>query len=283
MRTKLLISIIFAGIINPYLFCQEQIPPKNTKEDIPQLIQDLGDSDIITNYYAGRKIKKIGKDAVPYLIKALDSPKGKIRIASIFLLEQIKDPRAIPEFIRIFKDKSREEKERAASALALGRIDAKESSTFLIDGLSEDSDTIKSACAMSLGMLKEEKAVPRLIELTKDKEKEIGKISLRSLKQIGDRGIPEIEKLLKEGSMEEKFLSLEILGEIKSEKSIDILRKALKDENKYIAICSAYILSVIGNNEGNEIAKKLVKDTDPKIKVLAVKTLENITNNGGTK
>lgn len=281
---KNLVLIIFL-LISFFLFSNNKtISSEDTSsETIIKLIEELGDSDFLTNYYAGRKILKMGKEAVPYLIKALDHDNGRIRLASIILLEQMKDKRAIPEFMRVFKEKNRKERERTAVALALGRMEAKEALDLLIEGLSENSTTIKSACIMSLGMLKEEKAVPYLIKFVKDKEESISKISMRALQSIGDKGIPEIEKLIDKGSFEEKLISLEILGNIKSEKSVEVLKKVLRNDNKYLAISSAYILSTIGEKEGKEIAINLMKDKDPKIRELAVRTLENIEKLGVQK
>lgn len=277
---KVIICLLF---IFSFVFCEGE--NKKLEENISELIEELGDSDIITNYQAGRKILKIGEPAIPYLIKSLNHEKGRVRFTSIILLEQLKAKEAIPEFIKIFKDKNRKERERTASALALGRLEAKEASPILIEGLSEESSSIKSACIISVGMLKEEKAVPYLLKYVKDKEKQIGNIALRALKEIGDKGIPEIEKIIENGKFEEKLTAIQVLGEIRSEESINLLKKLLKSENKYLSISSAYVLSTIGKNDGKEIAEKLVKDRDPKIKALAIETLQNIEKieNGGEK
>ncbi len=257
---------------------------ENTASDtIQQIIEELGDADFLTNYYAGRKIIKIGKEASPYLIKALDHDKGKIRLAAIVLLEQMKETKAIPEFIRIFKDGHRKEREKAAVCLALGRLGAKEASDVLIKGLSDDSSTIKMACATSLGMLKEEKAVPYLVKYAQDKESEVGKVCLRALQSIGDKAIPELEKLLQQGVFEEKLLALEMLGNLKSESSMEVLKKVLKSDNKYLAISSAYVLSTLECSAGKEVALKLLNDAEQKVKTLAAKTLENIEKIGRRK
>ena len=275
-KIKNIFSLFFLFGLIPFLSLAQEKQIPEIKENIPKLIEELGDSDIITNYYAGRKLVKIGKEAVPYLIKALDSENGRIRISSIIILDQIKDERAIPEFIRILKDEKRKDREKSACALSLGKMKAKEASDVLIQNLSDSSNTLKIACIMALGELKEEKAIPYLLKLTKDNEEAIKKASISALKSIGEIGIPVYEKIIEDGSFEEKILAIEILGEIKSEKSIELLKKILKSENKYLSISSAYILSSIGNTEGEAVANKFKKDTDPKVRTLAQQTLENI-------
>jgi HEAT repeat protein len=275
-KIKNIFFLFFLFGLIPFLSLAQEKQIPEIKENIPKLIEELGDSDIITNYYAGRKLVKIGKEAVPYLIKALDSENGRIRISSIIILDQIKDERAIPEFIRILKDEKRKDRERSACALSLGKMKAKEASDVLIQNLSDSSNTLKIACIMALGELKEEKAIPYLLKLTKDNEEAIKKASISALKSIGEIGIPVYEKIIEDGSFEEKILAIEILGEIKSEKSIELLKKILKSENKYLSISSAYILSSIGNTEGEAVANKFKKDTDPKVRTLAQQTLENI-------
>ena len=275
-KIKNIFFLFFLFGLIPFLSLAQEKQIPEIKENIPKLIEELGDSDIITNYYAGRKLVKIGKEAVPYLIKALDSENGRIRISSIIILDQIKDERAIPEFIRILKDEKRKDREKSACALSLGKMKAKEASDVLIQNLSDSSNTLKIACIMALGELKEEKAIPYLLKLTKDNEEAIKKASISALKSIGEIGIPVYEKIIEDGSFEEKILAIEILGEIKSEKSIELLKKILKSENKYLSISSAYILSSIGNTEGEAVANKFKKDTDPKVRTLAQQTLENI-------
>jgi len=271
------IFLIFLLLVFPLICQSENFTQKSTK-DINELIEKLGSSDIIENYQAGKEIIKEGETAIPYLIKSLNHQKSKIRFASIILLEQLKAKESIPEFINILKDKSRKDKERTACALALGRLNAKDTSDVLIETLNDDSTSIKTACIVSLGMLKEEKAVPYLLRYVKDKEKQIGQVTLKALKEIGDNGVPKLEEIFERGEFEEKLLALEVLGEIKSEKSIEFLKKTMKNENKYLSISSAYILSSIGKSDGKEVAKKLLNDKDPKIKTLADKTLQNIKN-----
>ena len=44
---------------------------ENLQQEINQLIKELAEGDIIEQYQAGRKLKKIGSPAVPALINAL--------------------------------------------------------------------------------------------------------------------------------------------------------------------------------------------------------------------
>jgi len=275
MKRNLIFLLFFSFPL--LIFSQSSTTNTETSiQNISQLIEELGDSDFLTNYYAGRKILKFEKEAVPELIKALNHKKGKVRIGAIILLEQIKDERAGPEFIKIVKDKNKKNNERTICAFALGRMKIKEASPVLIECLSEDNTELKSACIIALGSLKEEKAVPYLMKFLNDKEDEIKRLSLRALKDIGENSIPEIEKMVNEGTFEEKLQALQLLGEIKGEKSVELLKKLLKNNDKYIAISSAYILSTIGNIEGEEIATKMKKDPDSKIRTLSIQTLENI-------
>jgi len=276
--------VIFLTSLTP-LYCQSSQTNTETQINIPQLIDELAESDFIVNYYAGKKIIKAGSKAIPELIKALDHKKGKVRIASIFLLEQINDKSAIPSLIKVVSNETRKENERAAAAMALGRMGSKESSEILIKYLSDDSNTLKMACIISLGMLKEEKAVPHLAKLTRDKNEQIRKFSIQSIRSIGNKAIQELEKTIQDGSLEEKLLSLEVLSYINNEQSYESLKKFMNSSDKYVAISSAYILSTIGKSEGKEIATKLKNDPDPKIKVIAVETLKNIEKleKGGIK
>ncbi len=288
MKHKILFLTLIV-LFGSFSLARAEVPTKTTsekeiqKQEILGLIQELGESDIIANYQAGRKLLKLKKEAVPFLIKGLNDNKGRIRFASIILLEQIGDKRAIPSFIKIFEDKKRKRKERMATALALGRMEAKGAGDVLISGLSEPSNSIQGASAVALGMLKEERAVPQLLQLLESKKEEIKKCALRALEAIGDEGIEELEKMVKEGSLSEQFLSLQVLGKINSEKSVKLLCETLKNEDKHISLSAAYVLSELGISDGKEVAEKNLTSKDPKIRMLSVKTLENLKKGKATK
>lgn len=270
--------LIFISFACPNIFADNL--PETQDTQILQLIEELSDSDIIANYYTGRKLLKIGKPAVSHLIKALNHDKSRIRFASIILLEQLKDTSASSELVKVFQDNKKSDRERAAASIALGRLGAKEYSKILVEGLNEKSNTVKNACAASLGVLKEGEAIPPLLKiLAENKESESGKVTMRIIKMIGDNGIPQLEEILKEGKFDEQMLAIEVLGEIGSKNSKNLLTNILKNENKYLSISSAYVLSVAGESNGKETAEKHLKDSDLKIRMLAIKTLENISKN----
>ena len=63
----LLFLLLFPATLIPEGTNHKKIPQKN----IQQLIEELGDSDFITNYQAGKKILKTGKEAIPEFINIL--------------------------------------------------------------------------------------------------------------------------------------------------------------------------------------------------------------------
>ena len=106
------LSLIPASPAAPTANPQSLPPPGSPAEvsnDVPTLIRQLGDGDFRTREAATRKLREIGKSAVPALREALASNDPEVCSRADSLLRQIERPRIPPGWFRNFTDWRRRE------------------------------------------------------------------------------------------------------------------------------------------------------------------------------
>ncbi|MBI3150981.1 MAG: HEAT repeat domain-containing protein, partial [Chloroflexi bacterium] len=76
------------------------------EDAVEALIQALADEDALTAGLAGNARVKIGKSAVPSLLKVMNEARPGIRIAALRTLAEIRDHRAIPIMMKCMSEES---------------------------------------------------------------------------------------------------------------------------------------------------------------------------------
>ena len=117
-------------------------PEKNlvpSEEEFGSLVEALADSDGVVRHAAREQLERIGRPAVPFLIKALESPSEHARWESAKALKEIRDPRAASALVSTLEDDKSAVRWLAATALInLGR----DALAPLLRGLEGHSDSI---------------------------------------------------------------------------------------------------------------------------------------------
>ena len=99
---------------------QVQASPDTT--DLEALIRELDNRDVTVREEARRTLQRMGREATPALIEALDDPHERVRWEAAQALRRIKDPRAARALIEATEDDEPAVRWLAARALvALGR------------------------------------------------------------------------------------------------------------------------------------------------------------------
>lgn len=248
---------------------------KSLQKEINGLIEQLAEGDIIDQYKAGRKLKKIGKPAVPALIDAIKGDNKRLRKAAMIVLGQIKDKSTVPVLIEEL-EKTKDKKMRAGLIIILGRMGDKRATPTLMKALNEESEEVVAAAAYSLGKLKEEKATSLLIPLLSHSSEYIRQTVTKAIEKIGDKSIPILIKDMEQRPLNTRYLIVNILGKIGGEQAVDTLLETLKDNNEYIRLSSAHALSELGNNRGYNLAIQYLNHSRPEYQFLAIKTLEKL-------
>lgn len=111
--------------------------------------------------------------AASKLIELLDASASVIKKEAIIALNHIKDPRAIPHFIRKLKDGNKEVRMVAAVALGNTQKSDPEIVEALAQSLTDASWEVRSSVCSSLANLKAEEAVDGMINLLSDDNEEL--------------------------------------------------------------------------------------------------------------
>jgi len=204
---------------------------------IPPLIAATGIVDQEDTRLAAKEaLIKIGPPAVAQLIAALEDANHLIRMNAADALGEIRDPRANPPLLaHLEKDAHR--LVRIAAAYALGKIGKKESVPLLMAVLAEEDKDLREGAAVSLGLLKDGRAVQPLGTLLDDDTWAVREQAAEALGRIGaadPKGAGATARILLEaklasnqaGTREAAALALGRLADPQAEPA---LQKALAD------------------------------------------------------
>ena len=122
----------------------------------------------------------------------------EVKIIAIQLLGEAKDPKALDVLLRIFNSSARNMQcpaIRSYTALALGALGKRPGvAEALTKGMYDPELLTREASIRSLGIIRDEKAFPKLVPLLYDKSVAIRLSAIKALENIGDRrAIPALE------------------------------------------------------------------------------------------
>ncbi len=157
-------------------------------------------------------------------------------------------------------------------AMALGRLQYKNSESYLLNLLNgnEPSNT-KAAAILALGKIKSKNAIPLLIQYLKTYPDKLSENSYIALKEINDPVI--IEKIFPLFDTEKKEIQLlvvDILAEIKSEQTKKIAYKKFKENNQNNIATLSLLLGKLKYKEATkEIETLLLNQQSPDREIIA--------------
>jgi HEAT repeat protein len=138
------------------------------KPAIPTLTDLLHQPD--TAYVSASALARIGPEALPPLIRALDSPHPEVRAAAVSVLGTVESDMAmiLPALHRGLRDSDTHVRIGAVGSLgALGRSDPQAVLSALITGVGDSNVAVRSYAADALGRLGSDArpAIPELLKL----------------------------------------------------------------------------------------------------------------------
>ena len=238
---------------------------------------------------------KLGKTAVPALIKALKDSDKDVRKAAAEALGKIGDKSAVPALIKALKDGYWQV--RTAAAAALGKIGDKSAVPALIEALKDKDSDVRTAAAEALGTIGDTRAVPALIEALKDWRSVSTAAAAAALKKM-DEFTPErqaiyyafsgnVEESVKLGEIAvpalveaikaERYVreNIRALGLIKDERALPTI---LRNITKYASAVEA--TSMFGDKSLSETIVAVMKNTDKSIRIAAKNALRQLKTYG---
>lgn len=216
---------------------------------IPTLVAAVSDSFFDVRAAAVIALGKVGeKSEIPAIMKAFRDENKQVRESACLALGILGDPEPIPQLVEIMNDSADGkrllgrsnilDRTRAFSAIALGLIGMNnlEGSQAVLEPLlkildqKEAAQDIPVAAITALGIMKAEKAVPRLLDIIKDPSvEELQRAhAVIALLKIGDKQvIPIIQQLTRDKDVQVRRSAIITLGRLadsEDKASINILR-----------------------------------------------------------
>ena len=207
------------------------------------------------------------KEAVPVLIEMLNTKKSRLKNALTIALGRIGDSRSLDPLLKILKD---DENVKVSAAKALGDLGCKEAIEPLIEILKDNDVEARGAAAISLGQLKDKKALGNLTEsLEQDEDVNVRRLAAIAIGEIGDAN--PVAVLIKK--LEDQFMNVSTsaadalikIGDPSIKPLIEVIENRL----------AADALIKIGEPAIDELIK-LLKDDSEKRREIAAKCLGRI-------
>ena len=266
---------------------------------VPGLIEILENktSDIDLREAAANALCEIrDSSAVPALIDALvDDPEMYVRLTAAKALGLIGDARAVPVLVGTMLN-VRWHLLRRAAVWALGEIGDITTLADLLDALNDDDEQVRRDAALVIikiwkphalkealwhrdwrvreaavwayGQSKYSGAVPSLIELLYDEERNVRLSVVKALGHIGDpRAVPGLLQCIQiERDEQVLILSIVALGEIGNAEAVETLTDRLVNGDETFREATAKALGSIGHHSALE-SLRMALDNDPSVKV----------------
>lgn len=194
-----------------------------------RLVAQLSDS--TKRDIAAKELIKLGADAVPPLIDALQTQDPGLVLTYQHILARIFS--ATPTLTKTLATTTNHPVVRARVAETLGISKDKSAIAALLDALNDQYFTVRASAALALGNIGDPQAIPSLLPLLKDKDGEVRSAACIAIAKFRDPStFDDITNVLLDDSLIEVRQSAAIaLGDTKHPAAIPFLMEALRDSS----------------------------------------------------
>ncbi|SYZ72708.1 exported hypothetical protein [Candidatus Zixiibacteriota bacterium] len=193
---------------------------------VPRLVEKYDTQDARERLTIHNILVKIGRPAVPYLIKSLslENPEQVSRIC--YTLGDIKDSAAVPGLMKVYKHK--DWRIRSETAGALGRIDDQRGDKAVLLLLQDSVEIVRKSSAVAAGQMLIQKSLPLLVHMLGDSFYGARMCASEALVKFGPEAIPEIADSLASANELVGNLGCTTLGQIGGDSAASVLALQLK-------------------------------------------------------
>jgi len=215
---------------------------------------------------------------IPLIEKHLDTADRRRRCNAGFVLAGLGDKRGLATIIRELEDKKPRPTDRRKSdgkpdlagqisddryyaALLLGQLGKKEAVTALVEATNDK--TVNSRAAISLGEIKDKRAIPALRKMAEDFP-DVRLWAGYGLAALGEAEGFDIltDVALNDARWTERRHAVEALGKIGDRQAVATVVKALKDEHVNVRVSAAGALGSIGDPAAIPALTEALHDTE---------------------
>jgi HEAT repeat protein len=171
---------------------------------------------------------------------------------------------AVPYLIAALKDSSTNihfHHFRGSAAISLGRLKDRRAVQPLITALRDADSDVRFSAAMALGQLEDARAVEPLIAALQDPERPVREMAASSLSSLRDpRAAEPLLRALRDPAPDVRRFAAWGLGNMKAQRAVEPLIAALKDPEGLVSDAAARALGQIGDPRGVEALKAAISD-----------------------
>ncbi len=250
------------------------------KDAVPLVEALLKDKQPIVQIYAAQAMFELGyKDYWNRLIQGAKSEEGYERGASIRVLGELKDQRALPVLEQAAKDS--QPSIRAAAVVSLGKLQTPTSLNILKGALFDPVPAVRSVSAFSMGYFPQDQVQSSLSRALVDRVSGVQAAAIASLLKVGaPYSLVEgtVHKLLQDQNPAIRSSAAKALGNGRGGRVIATLKLMLNDPIPRPRIVAARSLGRMEQRSLLPILKRTLRDTDDAVRITAaagiVKTLD---------
>ncbi len=210
------------------------------------------------------------EDVVEPLIEALANPfeVESVRFMAAEALGGMQNDKSVESLLRALKDENVAVRYSAAAALS-GRKDERVLAA-LIEAIDDPDRFVKASVAYALGTTLEPEALKALFRCVTDENDVVRFSAAKAIAAFPyDEVFAQLETLSAQSGRDAKLVRVEVLGQMKDERSIKALKKLLNDSDSEVSYKAS--LALMGN-ENLEVLEELIavsRRLDDELKLLA--------------
>jgi HEAT repeat protein len=241
--------------------CAGELLTSRPADDL--LLSALSDRSWTIRKVAAERLAERGPAVLDRLAVALETGDEDLRYWVTVIFRKMGDP-GLPHLVRALADPNTNIAYFASRAL--GGVRNREAVRPLIQALKAPSWPVRKNASDSLVALADF-SVPELINRVNDEDEDVQYWVLKTLKAIGRPALPDIIRLLKRGTDEQRFFAAKALGLMRDPLSTDPLLEALSDGHEWVRLYAAIALGELG--ETRAVGHLVKSFADPAFKVHA--------------
>lgn len=217
------------------------------------------------------RIGNIG--SVDFLTEALEDESGYVRKEAADALAKMGNKKALPcLFMRLDRERYDDVREALLSAI----IDIGRSGAYngLITFIRSSSPETREMGAKGLGMLSDERAVPKLIKVINDDSSKVRKASVRALSSFKNLDVKEALKVaLMDGEPDVRVAAVQAIADIGGRGAVEELSALLSDPEPWLRSQAIEAICEIGGKGVVKVVIAALDDPHPMVKVSAIRSL----------